>query len=260
MNRKQPVLFIGHGNPMNAISDNNFTKSLKKISETIEKPEAIVVISAHWQTKGTSITLSDDPRQIYDFYGFPKELYNVVYQPKGKEKLSNYIIETLNTEGIIVTGVDYWGLDHGSWAILTHIFPKGDIPVLQLSLDADLDVDSHYQIGKKLSFLRDMGVLVIGSGNIVHNLQDMGKETLSEPYSWAVEFDRYIADSISSGNHNNLIDYKQAGECAEISLPTDEHYLPLIYVAAMQTPGEKTEFLYDEIHHSSLSMRCLKIG
>ena len=260
MNRRQPVLFIGHGNPMNALSDNSFTKSLKKLSETIEKPKAVLVISAHWQTRGTSITLSDDPRQIYDFYGFPRELYNVVYQPKGKEELSNYIIETLKKEGTVVTGVDYWGLDHGSWAILTHIYPEGEIPVLQLSLDSGLDEDSHYELGRKLSFLRDMGVLVIGSGNIVHNLKKMGTATLSEPHSWAVEFDRYIADSISSGSHKDLIDYKKAGECAKLSLPTDEHYLPLLYVVAMQTPGEKTEFLYDEIHHSSLSMRCLKIG
>ena len=260
MRKKQPVLFIGHGNPMNAISDNSFTKSLKKISENIEKPEAILVISAHWQTKGTSITSSDDPRQIYDFYGFPEELYNVVYQPSGKKELAKYIAETLNKENMTVTGADYWGLDHGSWAVLKHIYPEGDIPVLQMSLDMGLNEYSHYNLGKKLSFLRDMGVLVIGSGNIVHNLREMGHETLADPHTWAVEFDRYIADSIRTGSHENLISYKNFGRCAELSLPTDEHYLPLLYIAAMQDKGDKVEFLFDEIHHSSLSMRCLKIG
>ncbi|WP_319371889.1 4,5-DOPA dioxygenase extradiol [uncultured Ilyobacter sp.] len=260
MSKKQPVLFIGHGNPMNAISDNSFTKSLKKISENIEKPEAILVISAHWQTRGTSITASDNPRQIYDFYGFPEDLYRVVYNPKGKKELSSYIVKALNEVDTTVIGVDYWGLDHGSWAVLTHIYPEADIPVLQLSLDAGLDEKSHYELGKKLSFLRDMGVLVIGSGNIVHNLKEMGRETYSEPHPWAVEFDRYISESIIAGKHEKLISYKKAGECSELSLPTDEHYLPLLYIAAMQNEGEKVEFLFDEIHHSSLSMRCLKIG
>ncbi|WP_320047438.1 class III extradiol ring-cleavage dioxygenase [uncultured Ilyobacter sp.] len=151
MNKRQPVLFIGHGNPMNAMSDNSFTKPLKKISETIEKPEAILVISAHWQTGGTTITSSDDPRQIYDFYGFPKEL-------------SDYMIETLNKENISVIGADYWGLDHGSWAILTHTYPEGDISVLQMSLDMNLDEYSHYQLGKKLSFLRDIRTPFLGCG------------------------------------------------------------------------------------------------
>lgn len=260
MRKKQPVLFIGHGNPMNAITDNGYTQALKKISENIDRPKAILVISAHWQTKGTNITVSDDPRQIYDFYGFPEELYNVVYQPSGKKELSEEIIKTLTKENISVTGAEYWGLDHGAWAVLTHIYPEGDIPVLQMSLDMDLDELSHYNIGKELSFLRDMGVLIIGSGNIVHNLREMNHETLSEPHPWAVEFDKYIADAVAEVRHENLISYKKAGECAEQSLPTDEHYLPLLYVVAMQEEGEKIEFLFEEIHHSSLSMRCLRIG
>ncbi len=260
MKKKQPAIFIGHGNPMNAISDNSFTQSLKKLGETIEKPEAILVISAHWQTKGTSITYMDNPKQIYDFYGFPDELYKVIYHPAGGREMAENLVKTLYEENLFISCADYWGLDHGSWSVLKHIYPHADVPVLELSLDMEMDTIAHYDLGKKLSFLRDMGVLVIGSGNIVHNLGDIKPETYSEPYPWAVEFDKYIAESIINNNHNNLTDYKKAGVCAELSVPTDEHYIPMLYVAAMQEAGDKVEFTFEEIHHASLSMRCIKIG
>ena len=257
MPKKLPALFIGHGSPMNAISDNSYTKALKKIADEIERPEAILVVSAHWQTRGTYITYKDEPTQIYDFYGFPEELYNIKYEPKNCEKYSEIILDELKGENIKPTSE--WGLDHASWAVLIHMYPKADIPVIEMSLNILLDAEGHYELGKKLYKLREKGILVIGSGNIVHNLMNFKAEIDAEPFKWAVDFDKYISDAVKYKQHDKLINYKSLGKIAQLSVPTDEHYLPLLYTAAMQWEKEGAEFEYEGIQNGSMSMRCIKI-
>ncbi|WP_187117399.1 4,5-DOPA dioxygenase extradiol [Clostridium amazonitimonense] len=258
MIKKQPVLFIAHGSPMNAIVKNSYTESLNKLGEELEKPKAIMVISAHWLTEGTFITEQDSPREIYDFYGFPEELYKVKYSTSGAKPYINMAFEELKDYKVKLT--DAWGLDHGAWSVLRHIFPKADIPVFQLSLNALEKEEYHYNLGKKLAKLREQGILILGSGNIVHNLRKMKRNEDDTPHSWALEFDELVADAIIKGDHDKLINYKNFGEVALLSAPTDEHFLPLLYVMALKEEKDKVEFIFDGIHHGSLSMRSVKIG
>lgn len=258
MKEKLPALFIGHGSPMNAVLDNSYTKMLRKLGESFEKPEAILVVSAHWQTRGTYITSKDKPNQIYDFYGFPEELYKIKYEPKGSKKYSEIILQELNDKDIKAT--DNWGLDHAAWAILLHMYPKADIPIIEMSLNVLGDEEYHYNLGKKLYKLREKGILVIGSGNIVHNLGEMKQEIDSIPFDWVIEFDEYVRDAIKNRQHEKLINYKEIGESAKLSLPTNEHYLPLLYVEAMQGEDDSVNFIYDGIQNASISMRCIRIG
>ncbi|MGL4106637.1 4,5-DOPA dioxygenase extradiol [Clostridium sp. LP20] len=258
MVKKQPVLFIGHGSPMNAIVENSYTKMLNKLGEELDKPKAIMVISAHWVTNGTYITEQDSPKEIYDFYGFPEELYNVKYSTSGAKPYINKVFEELKDHNVKLTGT--WGIDHGAWCVLKHIFPKADIPVFQLSLNALENEEYHYNLGKKLSKFREEGILILGSGNIVHNLREMKAEVDSVPYSWATEFDEFVANAILKGEDDKLINYKKFGRQALLSAPTDEHYLPLLYIAGLMEEGDNVEFIFKEIEHGSLSMRSIKIG
>lgn len=257
MSKKLPALFIGHGSPMNAILDNSYTRALKKFADKIERPKAILVVSAHWQTRGTYITYKDEPTQIYDFYGFPKQLYDIKYEPKNCKKYSKIILEELKDENIKPT--NDWGLDHAAWAVLVHMYPKADIPVIEMSLNILLDEESHYNLGKKLYKLREKGILVIGSGNIVHNLMKFKEKIDAEPFNWAIAFDKYISDAIINKQHDKLVNYKSVGRAAQLAVPTDEHYLPLLYVLAMQQENDSIEFEYEGIQNGSMSMRCIKI-
>jgi len=258
MNKKMPVLFIGHGSPMNAILDNSYTQAICKSIDNIPKPEAILVISAHWETNGTYITSNDAPKQIYDFYGFPQELYNLKYNPTGAEKYAEMAAGELEDSNVTLT--EKWGLDHGAWSVLTHMYPKADIPVFQMSLNRLGDENYHYNLGRKLSALRESGILIIGSGDIVHNLRVMNYEMDSEPYDWASKFDNYISEAIVSRNHDNIISYEKLGETAKLSVPTKEHYLPLLYIAALQEESDEVKFIYKGIQHSSMSMTSIQIG
>lgn len=258
MCNKLPVIFIGHGNPMNAILENPYTEALKKLGEEIPKPKAIMVISAHWETEGAYITGEDEPKQIYDFYGFPKELYELVYRPSGAKEYVEKVLIELMEENILMDSK--WGIDHGAWAVLKHMYPKADIPVFQLSLNKNQNESYHYNLGKKLIKLREMGILIVASGNIVHNLGRMKYEMDAEPFDWAIEFDKFIAKAIAEGEHKKLIEYKKLGKIAELSVPTEEHYLPLLYIAALQQEEDKVKFIYEGIQHGSMSMRCIKIG
>jgi len=255
---KMPALFIGHGNPMNAIMDNSYTAALKEAAKSIPRPKAILVVSAHWMAQGTHITCADRPRQIYDFYGFPDELYQVKYSPSGAEGFVALIEEELREEG--VTCSDKWGMDHAAWAVLVHMYPNADIPVVEMSLDMGRDEEYHYNMGKKLRGLRDKGILVIGSGNIVHNLWKMNREMDAAPFAWTIDFDSYIARALENNDHRALIDYKNAGDSAKLAVPTRDHYLPLLYIAGMQEEGDTLEFIYTGLQHSSMSMRCIRIG
>lgn len=253
-----PVLFIGHGSPMNAILNNSYTEAIRKSVQNIPQPEAILVISAHWETDGTYITATDSPKQIYDFYGFPQELYNVKYNPTGSKKYAEMLASELADSNVLLT--EKWGLDHGAWSVLTHMYPKADIPVFQMSLNRLGDEKYHYNLGRKLSVLRDKGILIIGSGDIVHNLRIMNYDMDAEPFEWASEFDDYISEAIVSRNHANIISYEKLGKSAELSVPTKEHYLPLLYIVGLQEESDEVNFIYKGIQHSSMSMTSIKIG
>ena len=258
MNKKMPVLFIGHGSPMNAILNNYYTEAICKSVENIPRPEAILVISAHWETEGTFITAADAPKQIYDFYGFPEELYNVKYNPTGAKKYAEMVARELADSNVMLT--EKWGLDHGAWSVLTHMYPKADIPVFQMSLNRLGDEKYHYNLGRKLSVLREKGILIIGSGDIVHNLRIMNYEMDAEPFDWATEFDNYISEAIVSRTHDNIIFYEKLGKSAKLSVPTKEHYLPLLYIAGLQDESDEVNFIYKGIQHSSMSMTSIQIG
>jgi 4,5-DOPA dioxygenase extradiol len=256
-----PILFLGHGSPMNAIEDNEFVRGFKNLTSQIPKPQAILCISAHWETKGTYITAMDFPRTIHDFGGFPKELYNVRYNAPGNPDLATFISKEVRTTTI---GLDHsWGLDHGAWSVIKHVYPKADIPVLELSLDYTKDPFYHYSLAKQLSFLRTKGVLIIGSGNIVHNLSKVAWNKLDEPnyaYDWALEARTIINTAIIDGNHNKLIDYHSLGTAISLAIPTPEHFLPLLYILALQQKSEPLMLFNDKALGGSLTMTSLKIG
>lgn len=254
---RMPALFIGHGSPMNALHKNEFTAALGKLSSTFPEPEAILVVTAHWLTQGTRITSSKNPEQIYDFYGFPEELYAVKYQPPGSPAIAAMIKGYVN--GVTITVDEDRGIDHAAWAVLKHIYPDEKIPVLELSLDMNVSPDIHYGIGRSLSVIRDRGILVIGSGNIVHNLQVMEYYEGVEPHDRAVEFDERVKKYMLENNHTELIEYEKWGNISRYAAPTDEHYIPMLYSAALKEDGESVNFIYESILHGSISMRSFII-
>ncbi len=259
MQKLMPVVFVGHGSPMNAIQDNEFTKALHAFAKTIAKPKAILCISAHWMVNSTLVTGLDDPEQIYDFYGFPQELYEVKYQPKGSLALAKEVVKLLGNHK---AGLDTeWGIDHGTWTVLKHLYPQCDIPVIQLSLDAGKSERQHYELAKKLSELRKKDVLILGSGNVVHNLAiiDWAQFAKKSP-PWALDFDQYVKGALDSGNDELLINYAENNQSAAYAVATNEHYLPMLYVCALRNKGEKLSYFYEGFQHSSISMRCFAIG
>jgi len=255
--KRMPAIFIGHGSPMNAIHKNEFTSDLQKTALSIPEPDAVLVVSAHWLTQGTRLTSGENPEQIYDFYGFPEELYKIRYQPPGSRGIAGMIIESVN--GVTIYSDDDRGIDHAAWAVLKHIYPDENIPVLELSLDMNASPEQHYNIGKSLSVLRDKGILIIGSGNIVHNLQVMEYYEGVEPQSWAVEFDELVKKYLLEGNHTELIGYENWGKISKYAVPTDEHYTPMLYTSALKQDGESLEFIHESIQHGSISMRSFII-
>lgn len=256
--KKMPVLFVGHGNPMYGIEENDFTRGWKKAIENVPKPTAILVVSAHWQTRGTRITAMPKPRVIHDFGGFPQALFEAQYDAKGNPELAREVAENLKQSLIELDEKD-WGLDHGSWTILRHMYPNADVPVLQLSLDYTKPAAWHYEMAKQLSFLREKGVLIIGSGNMVHNLRrlDFGSRTVME---WANSANEIFKDLILAGEHDKLIRYENLGTEVALSIPTPEHYLPLLYSLALKTEDEPLEIFNDAIDLGAISMTSVKIG
>ncbi len=262
---KMPALFIGHGSPMNLVLKNGFTDSLEKLGRTLPRPKAIMVVSAHWLTGGsTCVGCMERPRTIYDFYGFPKELYEMDYPCPGSPEFARSAIGLLKKAGVRCN--NEWGLDHASWYILKRLYPKADIPVFEMSLDYSFNewhpktLRYHYELASRLSNLREKGVLIIGSGNIVHNLGIIDFETAdAKPYDWAVEFDERVKSRLLNGDHDALIDYQNI-KGASLSVPTLDHYLPMIYVLALQEKGEKLRFTHEGLQNASVSMRCFQIG
>jgi 4,5-DOPA dioxygenase extradiol len=258
---KMPILFIGHGNPMNAIEENSFVKGFRETAKKLPKPTAIVCISAHWETKGTQVTAMQSPQTIHDFGGFPQALFDVQYPAPGSPELAKTVQELL--EPAQVTLDQNWGLDHGAWTTLIHFFPKADVPVIQLSLDYTLSPQQHYDLAKKLQILRSKGVLIVGSGNIVHNLglvdfRNITKENYG--YDWAIEARELTSKWILDGNHTLLIDFKNQGKALNLAVPSPEHYLPLLYILSLQEKTDKLELFNDKLVAGSLSMTSLIIG
>jgi 4,5-DOPA dioxygenase extradiol len=254
---KMPVLFVGHGNPMYAIEKNEFASEWQKLGETIEEPEAVLCISAHWETESTYITSMEKPETIHDFYGFPKELFDVNYPAGGSPTLAEMargIVKTIDVKP------DYnRGLDHGCWAVMKHIYPNANIPVVQLSIARNNSPEWHYNLGKELRVLRNKGILIIGSGNIVHNLARADWRNINNLYDWAEEANNSIKYLISEDNHKELANYKSLGKPIELSIPTPEHYLPLLYILGMKEKDEQVKFFNDKIVMGSLSMTSMLI-
>lgn len=253
---KMPVLFIGHGSPMNAIEDNEFSRSWKKAASALPRPQAILCISAHWQTKGTLVTVMEKPRTIHDFYGFPQELFNKQYPAPGAPALAKETSQLFTNTKI---GLDQeWGLDHGAWSVMAQMFPLAEVPVYQLSLDYSISPAEHYALAKQLSVLRTKGVLIVSSGNIVHNLGKINWQ--GGAFDWAVEFDQKAKQLIDKHDHASLIGYDRLGPAAQLSVPTNEHYLPLLYTLALQGKDEQHGYFADQLVYGSISMRSIRIG
>jgi 4,5-DOPA dioxygenase extradiol len=251
-----PALFIGHGNPMNAIEDNEFTNSWQVAARQLPQPKAILCISAHWETHGTQVTAMETPRTIHDFYGFPNELFEKQYPAPGSPELASRVIQLVGASK--VKPDHSWGLDHGTWSVLCRMYPQPEIPVVQLSLDRNVDTAGHYQFGRALMQLRREGVLIIGSGNIVHNLRMMVWEDTA--FDWAVEFDSKIKQWILQQDHDPIIHYAKQGQSAMLSVNSAEHYLPLLYVLGVSQKDEPVSFFAEKLWGGSLSMRCVRIG
>jgi 4,5-DOPA dioxygenase extradiol len=257
---RMPILFIGHGSPMNGIEDNEFSQRWKKMGEEIPTPKAVLVISAHWLTHGTHITAMDQPKTIHDFGGFPKALFDVQYPAPGNPQLA---LETKNIITTTAVGLDHdWGLDHGTWTVVRHMYPQANIPVLQLSIDYNRPAQYHYDLAKELSTLRKKGVLIIGSGNMVHNLGMVAWNKVNEPefgFDWAVEMNAKFKDHIANVNHGALIHYDTLGTGARYAIPTPDHYYPLLYILGLQEKNEQVTFFNDKAVLGSITMTSVKI-
>ena len=247
---KIPVLFIGHGSPMNAIEDNQYTKNWEKIASKFPKPKAILSISAHWYTNGSFINDSDNPKMVYDMYGFPDELYNLVYNSKGATELA-HLKKDLIKKNVEID--NSWGLDHGTWSVLCKMYPEADIPVYQLSVDATASAETHFQIGKEISSLREQGVLIFGSGNVVHNLGRINWE-MDGGELWAVDFDGFIKEKIIRREYEDVINYKNAGESSKLAFVTPDHFYPLLYILGTSKDDDKLSIFNDSCVMGSLSM------
>lgn len=257
---KMPVLFLGHGSPMNAIEENEFVTGFRTVGKEITKPNAILCISAHWETKGTFVTAMEKPPTIHDFGGFPQALYEVQYPVPGSPALAKQTKELVTKTTIGLD--DKWGLDHGAWSVIKHLYPAADVPVIQLSLDRYQTPQYHYELAKELAALRDKGILIIGSGNMVHNLGMVAWDKLTNPgfaYDWATTASEKMKTYIQNDDHQSLIDYSKQGREFSLSIPTPEHFLPLLYILALKGKDEKASLFNDKALGGSLTMTSVKI-
>lgn len=251
-----PALFLAHGSPMNAIADNTFTRELRALGRRLPRPSAVLVVSAHWMTPGaTRVLSSSTPRTIHDFYGFPRELYEIEYPASGSPATARAVAALTEAHAD-----DSWGLDHGTWSVMRHVYPSADVPMLQLSLDVSAPASEHVALGRRLAPLRDEGVLIVGSGNVVHNLRLIQWEADAKPFEWAREFDQWVASRLLDGDVEGLAAYEGLGAAARLAVPTNDHYLPLLYAAALRREDEDVEFIYEGLEMGSLSMRCALIA
>ncbi|MAY22910.1 MAG: 4,5-DOPA dioxygenase extradiol [Flavobacteriaceae bacterium] len=257
---KMPVLFLGHGSPMNAIEENEFVQGFRKVGREIQKPNAILCISAHWETHGTYVTAMQNPRTIHDFGGFPQALFDVQYPAPGSPELAKETQQLITATQVGLD--DKWGLDHGAWSVVRHMYPEADIPVIQMSIDYSKPPRYHYELAQQIHQLREKGVLIIGSGNMVHNLRRVAWERLNDAFAfeWAHEANEKMKQYILSGDHQPLIDFKSQGTAFNLAIPTPEHYLPLLYALALKEENEPLSLFNDKPVAGSLTMTSLKIG
>ena len=256
-----PALFLGHGNPMNAIEENQFVQGFRDIAKTLPEIQAILVVSAHWLTKGTAVTAMVQPRTIHDFGGFPQALFEQQYPAPGSPELAKEIIQMISATAV---HEDHeWGLDHGTWTVLKHLYPAANIPVVQFSIDVQLSLAAHFQLAKELNALRSKGVLIIGSGNIVHNLRAVDFRRINDVgfgYDWAQESRKYVNDQILSRNFSALSSLEKAPKALQMAVPTTDHYIPLLYTLGLAENTDEIVLFNDELLAGSLSMTSLKIG
>ncbi|HSP94676.1 MAG TPA: 4,5-DOPA dioxygenase extradiol [Thermoanaerobaculia bacterium] len=259
MSEVLPAIFFGHGNPMHAVLENPSTVGWRRIGDDTPRPRAVLSISAHWFVPGTGVTISTAPRTIHDFGGFPRELYQVQYPAPGDRELARRVKDLLAP--LPVTLDDSWGLDHGTWSVLRHVYPHADVPVVQLSIDESQPPSFHFEIGRKLAALREEGVLVVGSGNLVHNLHAYAwGRHVPEPYDWAVRFENEVKGLLLSGDHKPLVDYETLGREALLSIPTPDHYLPLLYVIGARRRDDVVTFPVEGVDGGSISMLTVQVG
>jgi len=252
---KMPLLFVGHGNPMNAITDNEFSRAWEELGRSLPRPRGIVCVSAHWETDGTLVTAMEQPATIHDFSGFPAALNTMTYPAPGSPELAERVISTVRQTR--VRPDRSWGLDHGAWSVLCRMYPQADIPVVQVSLDAGAPPEFHYDLGRELGELREDGILILGSGNMVHNLRIMAWQEAG--FDWAEESDRAMAELIEAADHQPLIHYEKLPH-AKKAIPTEEHYLPLLYVLGAADAGEPVKFFNEKVTLGSVSMRGVRVG
>jgi 4,5-DOPA dioxygenase extradiol len=254
-----PAIFFGHGNPLNAITKNEYSEGWATIGRSLPRPKGIVSISAHWYIPQSAVTVAPTPRTIHDFGGFPEELYDVNYPAPGDPKLAWRVRELLSPLRVELD--ESWGLDHGTWAVLMHVFPKADIPVVQLSIDERQPPEYHYEAGKKLAALREEGILVIGSGNLVHNLHTYawGRQGV-KPFDWAVRFETRAKEFMIRGEDSKLVAYEKLGQDAMLSAPTPDHYLPLLYILGLRRPEDQVSFPVEGVDGGSVSMLAVQVG
>ncbi len=248
---KMPVVFVGHGSPMNAIEDNSYTRTWRFLGERIARPAAILCVSAHWFTQGTRIMNGENPRTVYDMYGFPEELYKITYNTPGSPLFARKTAELISRETVFDNS---WGTDHGTWSVLVHMYPERNIPVFQISVDAGAPPETHYQIGKELYALRERGVLILGSGNIVHNLRRVDWSMAGQGFDWAQEFDGWINEKIMKGDHREILQFREMGDVARLAVPTPDHFYPLLYTLGASDEKDTVTVYNQSCELGSLSM------
>ncbi len=252
---RMPILFIGHGNPMNAITDTIYSRSWAELGQKLPPPKAILCLSAHWLTNGTAVSINPKPGTIHDFGGFPDELFKVQYLAPGSPEIARSVINEVKS--VKVEEDREWGLDHGAWSILKHLYPKANVPVFQMSIDYGKSPEYHYKLGKELSALRNRGVLILSSGNIVHNLGMVSWNDPNKKFDWAVEFDNLVKEQVLKNDPLPLINYQKNARLAQLAHPTNDHYLPLMYTLGLRDPKDEVKFLTETIDMGSISMRSI---
>jgi 4,5-DOPA dioxygenase extradiol len=257
--QRMPVVFIGHGSPMNALAQNSYAKMLHNLGQRIPKPKAILVVSAHWVSRGTWVTHMAQPKTIHDFYGFPEELFAVQYPAPGSPQTAE-LIKSMFKQPAIKLDESEWGLDHGTWAVLKHMYPNADVPVLQMSLASEATPDEHFKIGQELSSLREKGVLILASGNIVHNLRQISWQEDARAHDWAVEFDQTIKSLLEKRDFKAILNQAPFTAAGKLSVPTAEHYLPLHYILGASDAKDELRFEFEQMQNASISMRCVSFG
>ncbi|MEN4978714.1 4,5-DOPA dioxygenase extradiol [Erwinia billingiae] len=257
---RMPALFLGHGSPMNVLEENVYTEAWRELGQTLPRPKAIVAVSAHWYTRGTAVTAMEKPRTIHDFGGFPQALFDTTYPAPGSPDLARQVVDALTPYDVRLD--QEWGFDHGSWGVLIKMYPEADIPVVQLSVDGTQPPAYHFELGRKLAALREQGVMIVASGNVVHNLRMVRWEGNAEPYPWASSFNDYVRENLNwegEAEQHPLVNFSQHSGAA-LSNPTPEHYLPLLYVLGARLPGEAVSIPVDGLVMSSLSMLSVQVG